>query len=55
MLAAAVPGAAPLWIVATDLVHRGERLAGLSPLYVLTYAAAIVESSVLWTCLLYAA
>lgn len=42
-------------VVLLDARIRGERLITLSPLYVLSYAAAVVESGVLWGLLLYVA
>lgn len=44
-----------LLVIALDVMRRGERLRSLSGPYVLTYAAAIVESGLLWATLVYAA
>lgn len=44
-----------LLVVTSDLLRRAPRLRGLEPTYQLTYAAAVLESSVIWGALLYAA
>jgi len=45
----------PLVVLTTDLARRGSRLTTLDGYYHLTYLAAVVESAVLWTVLLYGA
>ena len=54
-LAPALLAVPALLVVALDAHTRGERLASMSPRYIASYAAAMLESGVLWGLLLYVA